>query len=547
MDAKPLCPAILRLLVGMTIVLVAAACAPAPAPVPTAPPPTAASQPPAATQAPATSAPAVTTAPTSSVAGKPAAPVATAASRPNLSGELTMNTWRDITADPKLPYYSFHLLVQQWVKNHPGVKVTYQPMLGTVTDIFGYITTNLRSKTLADTVMQVFPSPAQLDPDLQYDFGPDLAKPNPYSTNKTWKDDFPVSGIALRDVTVNNKVLMVGTTFVGDLGDGAILYNQDILDKAGVKSLPKTWAEFTDALKKVKAAGYQPYYMPTVGNENYIFAWQTGILGDQLLGDVIKQCDGVAGEKADGRITQKEATYCIKKGIWSSQNPGMRTLFQTIKDLSPYYNDGYLAPPPPGDPFLQGKLAFRWIVRINLSTVETNPDVKFKWGSFYLPPLQGTAGTPGGIVHRYGNADAGAGSQYYFIPKTTVDKGKLDLALDLAQYITSPQAEAYWCSLQEVPCFTPGTPVEKIFPGNTKMQDVYRGFADPPALNDRVSGLDINNAFGQANSVQEIKIYQDYLAGTTTIDQALDAWERLATQLADNAIRQHPEWNADKW
>lgn len=33
---------------------------------------------------------------------------------------------------------------------------------------------------------------------------------------------------------------MVGTTFVGDLGDTAVLYNMDLLNKAGITALPKT-------------------------------------------------------------------------------------------------------------------------------------------------------------------------------------------------------------------------------------------------------------------------------------------------------------------
>jgi hypothetical protein len=421
-------------------------------------------------------------------------------------------------------------------------------MLGNVTDLFGYITTNLRSKTLADVVMQYFPSPAQLDGDLQYDFTADLAKPNPYSTNPTWKVDFPLDGAALRDVTVGGKTLMVGTTFSGDLGDTAILYNQEILDKAGIKALPKTWAEFINDLKVIKAAGYQAWYMPTAGNENYIFSWYVSILTDELMPDIIKACDGQAPTSVkDGLISQLEATWCIKKGQWNVKNPGVQALFTTMKDWSAYFNDGYLAPPQPGDAFIQGKLAFRSIVRINMPIVEGDPTIKFKWGSFYLPPLKGTAGTPDGIVHRVGNAGAGQGQQFLFIPKTAQDHGKLDLALDLVQYVTSPKSIEYWCSIQSIPCYTPGTPIEKIFPNDTTMQDRYRGFIDPPALNNRASFLDVNSAFGQANSVQEIKIFQDYLGGTTTLEQALPVYQKMLDQMADTTIRQHPEWNADKW
>jgi hypothetical protein len=413
-------------------------------------------------------------------------------------------------------------------------------MLGTVVELFGYITTNLRSKTLADVVNQYFPSPAQLDADLQYDFAADLAKQNPYSANKTWKEDFPLNAIALGDVTVKDKILMVGTTYVGDLGDTSVLYNQELLDKAGVKALPKTWVEFYDAMTKLKAAGIQPWYMPMAGNEAYIFTWYVDILSDQLYDDAIKECDGVAGDKADGRISQMEATWCIKKGKWSSKHPGTRALFEEMKKWSAYWHEGYQAPPPAGDVFIQGKVAFRSIVRINMPFVEADPNVKFKWGSFYIPSL-----TPGGKVARAGNA--GAGSQYLFIPKTTQDKGKLDLAVDLLQYVTAPKSLDFWCSIQPIPCFQPGSPIEKIFPGDTTMQERYRGFAEPSVVNSRLRGLSINGQYGQASTTNETKIYQDYLSGAMTLDQALTAYQRLIDQLAEAAIRQHPEWNADKW
>ncbi len=534
------------LALGLSLcLLLAAACAPSATPAPTTAP---TSAPAAATATRPPAPPAATTAATTAPStGKPVAPVATASTRPNLSGELVINTWRDIAADPKHPSYTLYLLMQQWEKNHPNVKIKYQPMLGNVTELFGYITTNLRSKTLGDVVMLYFPSPAQIDPDLQYDFSADLAKPNPYSTNPTWKADFPLNAVALNDVTVSGKVLMVGTTYSGDLGDTSILYNQELLDKAGIKQLPKTWAEFIDDLAKLKAAGIQPWYMPTAGNEQYIFSWYVSILTDQLMPDLIKACDGQVGDPSDGRISQKEATWCIKKGKWNTKDPGVQALFKQMKDWSPYFHEGYLAPPPAGNLFVQGKVAFFSIVRLNMPFIEGDPNVKFKWGSFYLPPLKGTAGTPEGIVRRVGNAGAGAGSQYLFIPKTAQEKGKLDLALDLLQYITSPKSLEYWCSLQTVPCYQPGTPLEKIFPNDPVLQERYRGFIEPPAFNNRASFLDVNNAFGQANSVQEIKIFQDYLGGTTNLDQALAAYQKLLDQLADTTIRQHPEWNADKW
>ena len=512
MRNKPSRSVVSAVLVGILLLLIAAACTPVAAPAPVAAPESASAEP-------------------------AAAPVADAAS-PALKGELVLNTWRDIGADPNHPNYTFHTLIQEWAAAHPDVELTYQPMLGTVPDIFGYIATNLRSETLADGVVMLYPSPAQMDVDLEYDFTADLAKPNPYSTNPTWRDDFPLDGIALATVTTQGKTLMVSNTYIGNLADGALLYNQDILDAAGVTALPATWAEFVDALQKIKDAGYQPFYMPSAGNEAYIFTWQTGIWSDQMLGDVVTACDGQAGEPTDGRISQIEAVYCLKKGDWSAED--MRPVFELTQEMSPYFNEGYLAPPAPGDLFVQGQVAFRWISRLSVPTIAGDPNISFSGGSVYEPALDGGDG----MAVRYGTSAAGGGGQYFFIPMTAVDDGKLDMALNLAQYVTSPESNAKWCSTQPVPCFEEGTPVEQIFPDNAAKQLLWRGFVTPGRS---FSGLDINNAFGPANSVQEVKIFQDFLGGTLTLDQSLEAWQRLVDQLADNAILQHPEWNADSW
>lgn len=470
------------------------------------------------------------------------APAATAATGSELSGELVINTWGDIAADPNHPSYALHELIQQWAANHPNVTVTYQPMLGTVPERFGYISTNLRSQTLADVVMQYFPSPAQLDVDLQYDFTADLEKPNPYSSNATWREDFPLNAVALRDVTVDGKVLMVGTTYSGDLGDTAVLYNQDLLEQAGVEELPKTWDEFYAVMAKLKDAGIQPFYMPTAGTDGYIFTWYVVLTSAQLMDDVVAQCDGQAGEPQNGVISQKEAIWCLDKGHWHARHPGVVQTFEEMKRWSAYFHDGYLAPSPPGNMFAQGKIAFFPTVRLLMGLYENDPNMTFEWGSFYIPALE-----EGKQALRLGNSGAGQGSQYLFIPKTTVDKGKLELALDLLQYVTSPDAIDYWCSRQPVPCFAPGTPIEEIMPGDPVKQERYRGFIDPPTIDNMVSRLDVNDVFGPAIVVQETQILQDYLAGNADLEQTLDKYQAFLDQQAQNVILQHPEWDADNW
>lgn len=46
------------------------------------------------------------------------APVAASAAETQFSGELVINTWNDITADPAHPSYALHELIQQWAAAH---------------------------------------------------------------------------------------------------------------------------------------------------------------------------------------------------------------------------------------------------------------------------------------------------------------------------------------------------------------------------------------------------------------------------------------------
>jgi ABC-type glycerol-3-phosphate transport system substrate-binding protein len=475
-------------------------------------------------------------------AAAPASGAPAAAGAADLSGDLVINTWGDVEADPNHPSYVLHTLIQQWAADHPNVNVTYQPMLGTVPDRFGYIATSLRSQTLADVVMQYFPSPAQIDPDLQYDFSADLALPNPYSTNPTWRDDFPLDGVALRDVTVGDQVVMVGTTYSGDLGDTAVLYNKDLLTQAGVTELPATWSEFYDAMAKLKEAGIDAFYMPSAGTDSYIFTWYVVLLSDQLMGDVAAQCDGQVGEPADGINSQKEGVWCIKQGLWSASHPGVAATFDEMKKWSAYFHEGYMAPSAPGNRFAQGDVAFFPTVRLLMSMYEKDPAMTFEWGSFYLPAM-----TDGETAHRLGNSGAGQGSQYLFIPKTTVDNGRLELARDLLQYVTSPAAIEYWCAHQPIPCFEPGTPIDVIMPDDAVKQQRYDGFINPSTLDNMVSRLDVNDVFGPGVVVQEVQILQDYLAGNADMATTLAAYQAFLEQQADNIILQNPDWNADSW
>jgi multiple sugar transport system substrate-binding protein len=71
---------------------------------------------------------------------------------------------------------------------------------------------------------------------------------------------------------VNGKQYMM-PFIVG--GARVLYYNKDVLSKSGVTTAPTTWTEFSDAAKKIKAAGYTPFIQqwgdPNKGAMNAIF------------------------------------------------------------------------------------------------------------------------------------------------------------------------------------------------------------------------------------------------------------------------------------
>jgi hypothetical protein len=223
--------------------------------------------------------------------------------------------------------------------------------------------------------------------------------------------------------------------------------------------------------------------------------------------------------------------------------------WRVITEWSQYWQEGFLAPPPEGDPFVQGKVAMQHMMNLWLNRIANNPDVTFEWGTFYQPPLtQETSPLVEDVfIRRVGNLGAPAsGSQFLMIPMTTVERGKLPLALDLVQFTSAPEQLAYWCAYQPIPCFEPGTPVEEVYPDQPEMWVRMRGFFEPGAFDNGIRGFNFAT-FGHDAGTLAQKILQDYLGDAISLEEAAAELQTIMEDETAKAIREHPEWNADEW
>ena len=337
----------------------------------------------------------------------------------------------------------------------------------------------------------------------------------------------------------------MGPTLSGDTGVTTFLYNKDIFDEVGVEP-PTTWAEFMDIQQKIKDAGYTPFFQPMAGPMGWLIDWPIYAISDQLMDEVIRECDI---EEPYDNISQKEMVRCIKTGAFRADDPSFMETWKIIKDWSPMWQEGFLAPPPEGDPWAQGEVAMQHMMNLWIGRITGNPDIDFEWGSFYQPPLTtDTSDLVGDVfIRRVGNTGAAAsGSQFLMIPTTTVDNGKLEVARDLVQYTTAPEQLQYWCDHQPVPCFEPGTSIEEVYPDQPQTWQQMRGFFEPGAYQNGIRAFYVQT-LGQDVGTLTSKLLQDYMGDALTLDEAMEELQVIMEEDADKLIREHPEWNADEW
>ncbi len=136
---------------------------------------------------------------------------------------------------PVLTKSYYQGLVAPFVKSHPGVKVTIESPSGK--DVQSTLQQELVSGAAPDIVAST------LDPVVSQQM---TAFPD-----ESWVSSTPLSD----STTVDGKTWQVAT---GLQNQSLVYYNESAFEKAGITTAPKSLAEFTAALGKLKSAGYTP-------------------------------------------------------------------------------------------------------------------------------------------------------------------------------------------------------------------------------------------------------------------------------------------------
>ncbi len=226
---------------------------------------------------------------------------------------------------------------------------------------------------------------------------------------------------------LNNQVI----EWVGHLNSiveqpqiGGIFYDKAAFEKAGVTSVPATWAEFLDACQKIKDSGVGP------------------IAQDSAY------CDFAFYHQLTRHLGEEKITELDTNGGWSGT-----AAEQAAQDIIDLINKGYFVDGAPDEfPASENKIGFglaSMVVCANYVTaeVDNNTETQVDWGFFNYPAVDGGADN----ASVYGGANSLAVTSYSenaqaafdFIIFLTTGEWDQKMATDAKQIPADTRNKAY--------------------------------------------------------------------------------------------------------
>jgi ABC-type glycerol-3-phosphate transport system substrate-binding protein len=445
-------------------------------------------------------------------------------------------------------------LIDKYQKSvQPGVKVELEDLTLPQGQIYYEA---LRLRALAGNIPDLVafePRPSTMNADLFYQFPRELLdKPNPYSTNKRWWDDFPYDGVALGGYTgaEAGSYWSVALTRTGTAGALGIGYNRAMFEKAGIGPVPpKSWDEFMDWHKKLKATGVIPWDAANRAGH----AWNHGLIYDNLIEAQHANLDETAatffGDKASGMLSPKQVVYLLRTKKWTFDDEYTAAYYDIHKEWSQYYQPGALAQSTKSY-FLSGEAAMTFGLIENVYQWERDLQGKFKWGMFVWPSItQATWSKAPGLPQRPAGATGFSGSYargaMFQIPQKTVKSGRLDLALDFLYWLTAPAQLQDFSKTVEPRSAMPGQTVKEVYPEDPEKQEHWRFVYEPPGiLNGKRYGWDEWwNLAGPGFEEPLRNQSTGWLSGQIGSSKAAaTALQKLAMEATDRWVAQNPDF-----
>ncbi len=254
-----------------------------------------------------------------------------------------------------------------------------------------------------------------------------LAKESPYAKGQKWGDTF-VKSLMAQSVDPTSKSYV---SVLRSVTAVRILYNRELFKKAGIAKEPTTWKEFMDACKKLQAVGVTPFAFAMQGGAQF-----TSWMLTTLFGQLDKELRDIMDVDKDKMISKNELARATDLNLIDFSKYPFKEGMALLKDFSKYWNKDFNAVDPKGAQqlWLTGRAAMMLAQVGDLVIVDSMQGRNFTYGAIPLPMV--TKSTHPQAMEMSVML-GGAANESWAISKSA--KGaKLDAAIDLAMYLTSP-------------------------------------------------------------------------------------------------------------
>lgn len=466
--------------------------------------------------------------------------------------ELTVSFWGSVDEyeqglSDNRPWEATYNLIKQWDEMREDVTVTFisQPIDG----IYDRVRTQLISGTLPDLVA-IYPANSFLEGnmDLVYNLTPHMSEKNPYGEFDTWGEEFWYDqSIGLRDTAIPaGEVYFVGNSLPTNIGQLVMYYNIGDFEAAGITERPQTFDEMLQTCDTLKAQGLTPMFADAAASP--ALGWFSSWMGEQMLDPIVQEMVTAWGAQ-DGFsvVTEEMMAWAIQNGVLRGDDPHVLEIARLMNDMQDRcWNEDWQAADTTVDYFLTKRVAMTHNGFWMLPLFKDSPERDFDIGTFVFPLITSESSDLATLdtVRRWGGVEGGEIGNSFMIPQTTVDNGKLDVALDLLQFLTARTTNDQWCEPQFPPCIPPGQPVEEVLTDPVVQEEVY-GFYNPPmSVETAIRG--IGNSDWTPDGVF-LRLFQLYATDGITLEDFGSQLQGEYERWAERAVVDHPDWDTANW
>jgi len=269
-----------------------------------------------------------------------------------------------------------------------------------------------------------------------------LDRPNPFVPagqpgSRQWWDLFKYQAITRGKAAPDGKSYCISF----DMVETGIFYNKDIFERLSLAP-PKDWVEFDRLQTTLREAGY----IPTLASLVAASDWGVDLVFDQLYYPILPgidlKKDPAREAYLEGYLDWDEICFLYRKGFFTRRDPRWVEMWRILKDWRRHWNQD-IATADMMRLFITQKGAMYWSASWDVNRLTRDPDVPFRWGVFYPPPIppQYDAYADGHPMCVIG----GAAMQYVVTNTAFSDTGdpatseRLKRAVAFLQFLTLPE------------------------------------------------------------------------------------------------------------